>query len=162
MGAKCGLKIRIPSKNYRDVGVTAVANVKVCVGSRTFTPKIRNESGKWSTIGCHCRLPSKSANFETLLFQVSVLQLQDVPTQYTIFDNGQMAVRGAQVVTAVQSNAEERSQRAFSSLSRSAEIFSRNRFVYLSLETARLVLTHKCKRFSLSTHKGNAEWRHLQ
>ena len=45
-------------------GVITVTNAKSSAGSEKFTLKIRSESGKLFTIGCHS--PPKSTNFGTL------------------------------------------------------------------------------------------------
>ena len=44
-------------------GVTTVTNAESSAESEKFTLKIRSESGKLFTIGCH--FPPKSTNFET-------------------------------------------------------------------------------------------------
>ena len=48
-----------------DSGIQANANAKAFVWSGKFTPKIRSENGKLSSIGCH--FPPKLTNFGTLL-----------------------------------------------------------------------------------------------
>ena len=53
-----------------------VTNVKASVESGKFILKIRSESGKLFTIGCH--LPPKSTNFVTLLTIVSLFLPADV------------------------------------------------------------------------------------
>ena len=45
-------------------GISTVTNVKACVWSVKFAPKIRSENAKLSTTGCH--LPPKVVNFGTL------------------------------------------------------------------------------------------------
>ena len=45
-------------------GVITVTNAKLSAESEKFTLKIRSESGKLFTIGCH--FPPKSTNFGTL------------------------------------------------------------------------------------------------
>ena len=53
------------SVNYGFVGgVITVTNAKSSAESEKFTLKIRSESGKLFTIGCH--FPPKSTNFGTL------------------------------------------------------------------------------------------------
>ena len=58
----CG-KLRLPVCYSDGGGIMAVTNVKVCVWSVKFAAKIKRESGKLSTIGCH--LPFKLTNFGT-------------------------------------------------------------------------------------------------
>ena len=58
------LENRLPVCYSDGDGISAFFNVKSRVWSVKIAPKIRKESGKLSTIGCH--LPSKSTNFGTL------------------------------------------------------------------------------------------------
>ena len=54
-----------------DGGVMTVTNAKSSAESEKYILKIRSESGKLFTIGCH--FPSKSTNFGTLRIYVGIL-----------------------------------------------------------------------------------------
>ena len=66
-------------------GISANANAKAFVWSVKFTPKIRTESGKLSSIGCH--FPPKLTNFGTLLLKNNLALSQNLHQKHVYFLN---------------------------------------------------------------------------